>query len=132
MAAPAPVYDLMLLLDPKAEDRVREKIRTDVRAMIEGSGAVVGAQEYGTRKLAFEIDHASEAEYDLVQFEGPKDLLRQLQRTLSITDGVTRFRIIKVRPGTPAAPDLRQATTSAAEAAASEASDAREHSRDRD
>ncbi|HEY5144548.1 MAG TPA: 30S ribosomal protein S6 [Solirubrobacteraceae bacterium] len=132
MPATIPTYDLMLLLDPKAEDRIREKIRTDVRTMIEGAGTVVGSQEYGARKLAFEIDHATEAEYDLVQFEGPKELLQQLQRTLSITDGVTRFRIIKVRPGTPAAPDLRQATTSAAEAEAQESSDSREHSRDRD
>lgn len=132
MPATIPTYDLMLLLDPKAEDRIREKIRTDVRAMIEGTGTVIGSQEYGTRKLAFEIDHATEAEYDLLQFEGPKQLLEQLQRTLSITDGVTRFRIIKIRPGTPAAPDLRQATTSAAEAAAQESSDSREHSRERD
>jgi hypothetical protein len=27
---------------------------------------------------------------------------------LHITDGVTRFRIIKLRPGTPPAPDVRQ------------------------
>jgi len=118
MAAPIPTYDLMLLLDPKAEDGTREKIRSDVRTMIEGAGSVIATQEYGTRRLAFEIGHTAEAEYDLYQFEGSADLLRQLQRTLSITDGVTRFRIIKVRPGTPAAPDLRQATTAAAESAA--------------
>ena len=116
MPATIPTYDLMLLLDPKAEDRIREKIRTDVRTMIEGAGTVVGSQEYGARKLAFEIDHATEAEYDLVQFEGPTQLLEQLQRTLSITDGVIRFRIIKQTPGAPAAPDLSQASTAAAAA----------------
>lgn len=116
MAAPAPVYDLMLLLDPKAEDDVRAKIRADVRAMIEASGSIESSQEYGTRPLAYEIRHGGEAEYELIQFQGPSALLEQLQRTLHITDGVVRFRIIKVRPGTPAPPDLRR--TAAVEAPA--------------
>ncbi len=129
MAATKPAYDLMLLLHQDVEDDAREKIRADVRGMIEGSGTLLGSQGYGARKLAFEIDHETEAEYDLVQFEGPPALLEQLNRTLRITDGVTRFRIIKVRPGTPAAPDLRQATTAAAEA---EAPSERDRDRDRD
>lgn len=108
MAAPAPRYDLMLLLDPKAEDATRAKIRADVRGMIEAEGTIVGAQDYGARTLAYEIDHGTEAEYDLLQFEGPRSLLEHLQRTLHITDGVVRFRVIKVRPGTPEAPDLRR------------------------
>ncbi len=99
----------MLMLDPKADDAVKAKIRSDVRATIEGAGTLLNSAEYGARKMAFEIEKTPEAEYDLLQFEGPTALLEQLNRTLRITDGVVRFRIIKVRPGTPAAPDLRQA-----------------------
>lgn len=108
MAENAPTYDLMLLLDPKADDATRAKIREDARAMITASGTLGETQEYGRRPLAFEIDHDKEADYDLLQFQGPRELLEQLQRTLKITDGVVRFRIIKLRDGTPAAPDLRQ------------------------
>ena len=108
MAENAPTYDLMLLLDPKADDATRVKIREDARAMITASGTLGATQEYGRRPLAFEIDHDKEADYDLFQFQGPRELLEQLQRTLKITDGVVRFRIIKLRDGTPAAPDLRQ------------------------
>jgi small subunit ribosomal protein S6 len=39
-----------------------------------------------------------------MQFHGPAELLANLQRTLRITDGVVRFRIIKLEPGTPAPP----------------------------
>ena len=124
MAPPAPTYDLMLLLDPKADDSVKAKIRSDVRATIEGSGALISSAEYGSRKLAFEIDHETEAEYELLQFEGPNELLEELNRTLRITDGVVRFRIIKVRPGTPAAPDLRQSAEHEAPAEAPVASQA--------
>lgn len=108
MAAPPPTYDLMLLLDPQAESGQRERIRADVRAAIEAAGTLVAARDFGPRTLAYEIRHGDRAEYDLLQFQGPPTLLEQLQRTLRITDGVVRFRIIKVRPGTPEAPDLRQ------------------------
>ncbi len=107
VAAPA-TYDLMLMLDPKAEQATRTQIRSDVKAMIEQGGSVIGDHDYGNRRMAFEIDHEANAEYDLVQFHGPNSVLEQLQRTLRITDGVTRFRIIKLRAGVGDPPDLRQ------------------------
>ena len=51
--------------------------------------------------MAYEIHKTKEAEYHLLQFHGSAELLAQLDRTLRITDGVTRFRIIKLAPGTP-------------------------------
>ena len=118
MVAPAPTYDLMLMLDPKAEQATRTKIRSDVKAMIEQGGSIIGDHDYGNRKMAFEINHEANAEYDLVQFHGPNSVLEQLQRTLRITDGVTRFRIIKLRAGVGDPPDLRQEAPPVAEVVA--------------
>jgi len=108
----------MLMLDPKAEQATRTKIRSDVKAMIEQGGSIIGDHDYGNRKMAFEIDHEANAEYDLVQFHGPNSVLEQLQRTLRITDGVTRFRIIKLRAGVGDPPDLRQEAPAEAEVVA--------------
>lgn len=118
MVAPAPTYDLMLMLDPKAEQATRTKIRSDVKAMIEQGGTIIGDHDYGNRKMSFEINHEANAEYDLVQFHGPNSVLEQLQRTLRITDGVTRFRIIKLRAGVGDPPDLRQEAPAPAEVVA--------------
>ncbi len=120
MVAPAPTYDLMLMLDPKAESATREKIRSDVKAMIEQGGSIIGDHGYGNRTMAFEIDHQSQSEYDLVQFHGPNSVLEQLQRTLRIADGVVRFRIIKLRAGVGEPPDLSQAQAPTAEVVADE------------
>jgi small subunit ribosomal protein S6 len=105
MAAPAPIYDLTLLLDTAAADEQRAKILTDVEAMIRARGEVVGTHDWGTRPLAYEIRHKGDAEYHLIQFHATPELLTELQRTLRITDGVVRSRIIKLRPGTPAPVD---------------------------
>ena len=56
----------------------------------------------------------ADADYRLLQFHGPPELLEQLDHTLKITDGVIRFRIIKLRPGTPPPPDLSARRVAAA------------------
>ena len=55
--------------------------------------------------MTFEIRHQPDAEYRLLQFSGPPSLLDNLSHSLRINDRVLRFRIIKVVPGTPPAPD---------------------------
>jgi small subunit ribosomal protein S6 len=117
MAAPASTYDLMLLLDVNLDDAQRSKILDDTRALVQAHGTVVSDNEYGRRSMAYEIDHQPDVDYALLQFQGPSSLLEQLSRTLRITDGVVRFRVIKIRPDAPAAPDLRQSAVPAPEAA---------------
>ena len=107
MAAPPPTYDLVLLLDSTAPDDQRRKILSDVEAMITRAGEIVSKHDWGVRPTAYEIRHKADAEYHLLQFHGPASLLEDLQRTLRITDGVTRFRVIKLAPGTPPPPDGR-------------------------
>lgn len=107
MTLPAPTYDLVLLLDPKAEADAREKIVADARAAIEASGELLRHDGWGERALTYPIDKKANAEYHLLQFHaGDSELLGGLDRTLRITDGVMRFRIIKLRRGVPDAPDL--------------------------
>ena len=117
MAAIASTYDLMLLLDVNLDDAAAlEDPRRHPRARA-GQGTVVSDNEYGRRSMAYEIDHQPDVDYALLQFQGPPALLEQLSRTLRITDGVVRFRVIKIRPDAPAAPDLRQSAVPAPEAA---------------
>jgi small subunit ribosomal protein S6 len=105
MAQTAPLYDLFTLIDPNVDDERRAAIRDAARDIVEADGTIVTDQEWGIRPLAYEINHRSEADYHLLQFHAPRGVLENLQRTLSITDGVLRFRIVRLAPGTPPAPD---------------------------
>ena len=105
MTLPAPTYDLMLLLDPQAEQETRAKIVSDARTAIEAQGEFLRHDEWGDRTLTYPIDRKADAEYHLLQFHaGAPELLGALDRSLRITDGVLRFRIIKLKPGVPDAP----------------------------
>ena len=114
MAKPEITYDLNVLLDSELPEEQRERILADVEAMIAESGTIVSAHDWGRRKMAYEIRHKTDADYHLIQLHGPRELLERLDRTLRITDGVVRYRIIKLRPGTPGPPDLRATATAAA------------------
>jgi small subunit ribosomal protein S6 len=103
----AHLYDLMLMLDPNAPEGRGEQIVGDVRAMIEASGTLVGEHDWGVRKIAYEIRHRPDAHYELFQFEAGNELLERLNHTLKITDGVLRFRIIRLKPGSPPPPTPR-------------------------
>ncbi len=103
----SPVYDLMLLLDTAAEDKLRQKVLSDVEAAIQATGFLENRYDWGARTMAYEIRHKTDAGYHLFQFTGPAELLEQLDRSLRINDAVVRHRVIKLRPGTPPAPELR-------------------------
>ena len=111
----APVYDLMLLLDTAATDEQRAKILADTEAAIVAEGTLVGKHDWGARALAYEIRHKGDAEYHLFQFNATPALLERLHRTLRLTDGIVRFRIIKLAPGTPDPPAVRPEPPRAAE-----------------
>jgi small subunit ribosomal protein S6 len=108
MTLPAPTYDLVLLLDTQADESARAKIVADTTATVQAQGELLRYDEWGERPLTYPIDKKASAEYHLLQFHaGSSELLDGLDRTLRITDGVMRFRIIKLAPGVPDAPDMR-------------------------
>jgi small subunit ribosomal protein S6 len=104
----ARLYDLMLLVDPNAPEERRTAAVSEAESMINSGGELVESHDWGTRRMAYEIDHRPEAEYRLYQFRGDNALLERLNQRLRILDGVLRFRIIKVKPGLPTPPPPEQ------------------------
>ncbi len=113
MATKNPIYDLTLLLDTSTDEGQKQKILSDTEATIRQTGEVVGTHDWGVRPTAFVMDKRTDAEYHLIQFHGKPDLLASLEHTLRITDGVQRFRIIKLAPGVGSPPDLRNTPATA-------------------
>jgi small subunit ribosomal protein S6 len=101
-------YDLMLLIDPNAPEERRTAAVSEAESLMSSGGEIVASDDWGQRRMAYEIDHRPEAEYRLYQFNGDNDLLQRLNQRLRINDAVLRFRIIKAKPGQPLPPRPEQ------------------------
>jgi small subunit ribosomal protein S6 len=105
------------MLDPQLDAPARDALAQQARGQIEGAGSLKQENSWGLRKMAYEINRRTEADYRWFRFEAPTDLLGTLDHNLKIADGVLRFRIFKVDPETPsivppavAAPGPRERT----------------------
>jgi small subunit ribosomal protein S6 len=100
LAAPRE-YELVLMLDPQLDAPARDALAQEARGQIEAKGSLKHENTWGLRKMAYEINHRTEADYRWLRFEAPSDLLDSLDHNLKIADGVLRFRIFKVDPDAP-------------------------------
>jgi small subunit ribosomal protein S6 len=90
------------MLDPEIPEERREQIASEARKRIESGGSLKHDVTWGMRKLAYEIEQRTEADYRFFRFETEGGLLDDLNHNLRIADGVLRFRVFKVDPRTPA------------------------------
>jgi small subunit ribosomal protein S6 len=89
------------MLDPQLDAPARDDLAQQARGQIEAAGALKQENSWGLRKMAYEINKRTEADYRWYRFEAPTDLLDTLDHNLKIADGVLRFRIFKVDADTP-------------------------------
>lgn len=90
------------MLDPQLDSPARDGLAQEARGQIEASGALKHENSWGLRKMAYEINKRTEADYRWFRFEAPSELLDSLDHNLKIADGVLRFRIFKVDADAPA------------------------------
>jgi small subunit ribosomal protein S6 len=91
-------YELVLMIDPEVADDAREKLAADVKSQIEAAGTLDKADDWGLRKMAYEIKQRNEADYRYFRFQGESELLERLDHNLKIADEALRFRIFRVDP----------------------------------
>jgi small subunit ribosomal protein S6 len=89
------------MLDPQLDAPARDALAQEARGQIEGSGSLKHENSWGLRKMAYEINRRTEADYRWMRFEASNELLDALDHNLKIADGVLRFRIFKVDSDAP-------------------------------
>jgi len=108
-------YELIYIIDTGLEETARKELVEKVSALISANGGEVEKvdETWGKRRLAYAIDYKTEGWYVLVNFKGPAELPRELERNLQINENVLRYLVVKLeekrsavkpRPVRPAAP----------------------------
>ena len=98
-------YEVLLMLDAELGETQQGEIVGRCKEIVEnGSGSWLDAADWGRRKLAYEIDHKTDAFYHLLTFDSPPAALEELTRVMKITEGVVRHMAVRRIEGAPAAP----------------------------
>lgn len=89
-------YELLFFVDPSSNEEVRAGIMKRVEvAITENGGQVDNVDDWGKRKLAFEIDKLNEGDYTLINFHADPTQIAELDRILRINDAVKRHMVVR-------------------------------------
>jgi small subunit ribosomal protein S6 len=98
-------YEILLLLDPDLAEEPQAEVVTRVRDLIEkGGGTFTRHDNWGKRKLAYEIDKKGDGNYHLLLFSSEPETLDEITRVLKIDDHVMRHLATRRPEGGPAEP----------------------------
>jgi small subunit ribosomal protein S6 len=87
-------YETIFILKPSLEEENRNAVIAKFKGIIEDGGEVVSVDEWGMRKLAYEIQKLKDGYYVLITFKSDSDVVDELERNYKISDDVMRFIVI--------------------------------------
>lgn len=89
-------YELLFFVAPTIEDETRLAVMKRIETTIaEGEGKADNVEDWGKRKLAYEVAGLTEGDYTLIDFHANPANIAELDRVLRITDAVVRHKIVR-------------------------------------
>lgn len=88
-------YESVMVISLKLNDEEIKSVVEKFKTLISENATLDNVDEWGKRRLAYQINKESEAYYVLFSFTSNADFPAELDRRYKITDGVLRSMIIK-------------------------------------
>ncbi len=89
-------YELLFFINPSIDDDARAAVKKRIDATIAQDGGVIdNVDEWGKRRLAYEVDGLTDGDYTLIDFHTEPAAIAELDRVLRISDYVIRYMIVR-------------------------------------
>ena len=89
-------YELALVVNAKIEDDARADVIEKVKALITRFGGnVTDIDEWGKKRLAYEIQKMREGYYYFIQFDASAECPAEIERRVRIMEPVMRYLCVK-------------------------------------
>ena len=90
-------YELVYVVSPEATEAQVTELQTQVEGIVQRMGGTLEKTEnWGRRKLAYEIGRHKEATYILDVINGSGELMKEIDRRLKVFDLVIRHLVVRV------------------------------------
>ena len=94
MAKVSAKYEVVYIVDPTKSEEEIKALTAKFQALAEQHATAVEVEEWGKRKLAYEIADQTEGYYVLMTFTSGAEFPAELDRVFGITDGILRSMIV--------------------------------------
>lgn len=89
-------YELALVVNAKIEDEERATTLEAIKDLISRFGGTVSnVDDWGKKRLAYEIQKMNDGYYYFIQFEADADVPVEIEQRIRIMDNVIRYLCIK-------------------------------------
>ena len=94
MAKLSEKYEAVIVFSLKKDEEQIKALTEKFSELIKANGTLTNIDEWGKRKLAYEIDDQTEGYYVLYTYSCKPDFPAELERVINITDGVLRSVVV--------------------------------------
>jgi len=89
-------YELCVVLNAKIEDEERVAVLEKVKGYVTRfGGTITGVDEWGKKRLAYEVQKMKEGFYYFIKFDAETDAPREIENRIRIMDNVMRYLVVK-------------------------------------
>jgi small subunit ribosomal protein S6 len=90
-------YELVYIVTPEATDQEVADLHTQIEGIVgRFHGTVDKTENWGRRKLAYEIGHHREGNYVVETITGSGEMVKEIDRRLRVIDQVIRHLVVRV------------------------------------
>ncbi len=87
-------YETIMVFSTKLDEEETAALQKRFTDLIAENGKVVSVDEWGKRRLAYEIQKETDGNFVLVNFESDPAFIAELERVYRITDGLLRTIVV--------------------------------------
>ncbi len=89
-------YELCVVVSAKIEDEERAQVVDKCKALVERfGGQITEVDEWGKKRLAYEVQKMKEAFYYFIKFEAESTVPAEIESRIRIMDNVVRYLCVK-------------------------------------
>jgi small subunit ribosomal protein S6 len=89
-------YEKVMILDPNLDDSAAEKTVEKIKGVItKQGGEIFNTENWGRRKLAYELNKHQKGNYFLLHFKAPPTTILELEKLCKVVDSIIKFMVVR-------------------------------------
>jgi len=90
-------YETILIMDPDLEEEQAQSTLEKIKGIItQAEGEILRVEDWGKRKLAYDVKKKNKGHYILIHLSGTPALLSELERNFRVMDAVIKYQSVRL------------------------------------